>query len=71
MPVLCGQVVIAPKPPQPLDKGLPGAGLLAHIAVDKYLDHIPLHRTQQRLERLGCCCRVRCCATGWRPVPNF
>jgi transposase len=48
-----GQVVTAPKPPQPLAKGLPGPGLLAHVAVDKYLDHLPLHRTAQRLERLG------------------
>jgi transposase len=48
-----GNLAIAPKPPQPIDKGLPGPGLLAHIAVDKYLYHIPLHRTQQRLEMLG------------------
>jgi transposase len=48
-----GQVVMATKPPQPIEKGLPGPGLLAHIAVDKYLDHLPLHRTHQRLLRLG------------------
>jgi transposase len=48
-----GQVVLAPKPPQPLDKALPGPGLLAQIIVDKYLDHIPLHRSEQRFERLG------------------
>ena len=48
-----GCVTIAPKPPQPIDKGLPGPGLLAHIITDKYLDHIPLHRTEQRLARLG------------------
>jgi transposase len=48
-----GCVTSAAKPPQPIDRGLPGPGLLAHIAVDKYLDHIPLHRTQQRLLRLG------------------
>jgi transposase len=48
-----GQVAMAAKPPQPIDRGLPGPGLLAHVAVDKYLDHIPLHRTQQRLLRLG------------------
>jgi transposase len=48
-----GQVVMAAKPQQPIDKGLPGPGLLAHIGTDKYLDHIPLHRTQQRLLRLG------------------
>lgn len=47
------QVVIAPKPPQPLDKSLPGAGLLAQIIVDKYQDHLPLHRSEQRFGRLG------------------
>lgn len=48
-----GHVVIAAKPPQPIEKGLPGPGLLAHIATDKYLDHIPLNRTHQRIHRLG------------------
>jgi transposase len=48
-----GHVVMAPKPSQPIDKGLPGPGLLAVIATDKYLDHLPLHRTEQRMERLG------------------
>jgi transposase len=48
-----GHVVLAPKPPQPLERALPGPGLLAQILVDKYLDHIPLHRTEQRFERLG------------------
>lgn len=48
-----GHVVLAPKPPQPLDRALPGPGLLAQIVTDKYLDHIPLHRTEQRFTRLG------------------
>jgi transposase len=48
-----GHVVLAPKPPQPIDKGLPGPGLLAQIVTDKYQDHLPLHRTEQRFERLG------------------
>ena len=65
-----GHVTLAPKPPQPLDKALPGPGLLSQIMVDKYQDHIPLHRTEQRFERLGAPCRARRCATGWRPVPN-
>ena len=47
------QVVLAPKPPQPIDKGLPSPGLLAVIISDKYLDHIPLHRSENRLARLG------------------
>jgi transposase len=48
-----GEVVLTPKPAQPIDKGLPGPGLLASIGTDKYLDHIPLHRTEGRIERLG------------------
>jgi|SRR5580692_45775 transposase len=48
-----GHVVLAPKPPQPIDKGLPGPGLLAQILTDKYLDHLPLNRTEQRFARLG------------------
>jgi transposase len=48
-----GHVVLAPKPPQPLDRALPGPGLLAQIVTDKYLDHIPLHRSEQRFQRLG------------------
>ena len=48
-----GQVVLASKPPQPIDKGLPGPGLLAQIISDKYRDHIPLHRSENRLLHLG------------------
>ena len=32
-------VAIAPKPPQPIDKGLPGPGLLAHVVLSKYGDY--------------------------------
>src|SRR5271168_157642 len=48
-----GQVVIAPKPPQPIERGLPGPGLAAQIVVDKYQDHVPLYRSEARFERLG------------------
>ena len=48
-----GEVVIAPKPPQPLDRGLPGPGLGAQLIVDKYQDHIPLYRSEGRFARLG------------------
>jgi transposase len=36
-------VVCAPLPPRPIDRGLPGAGLLAHVAVSKYADHLEHH----------------------------
>jgi transposase len=48
-----GQVVTAGKPTQPIDKGLPGPGLLAHVITEKYADHIPLHRQERRLARQG------------------
>ena len=47
------QVVTAPKPAQPIDKGLAGPGLLAAIAVGKYGDHLPLYRMEEILNRSG------------------
>jgi transposase len=49
-----GEVVIAaPKPAMPIAKGLPGPGLLAHLIVSKYVDHLPLNRLEQVYERQG------------------
>lgn len=48
-----GKVSIAPPPPAPIEKGLPGPGLLAHVVLSKYEDHSPLYRQQQQLARLG------------------
>jgi transposase len=48
-----GQVVIADRLPEPIDKGLPGPGLLAHIAVSKYADHLPLYRLEGIFKRSG------------------
>ena len=36
-----------------INKGLPGPGLLAHIAASKYADHLPLHRLERILSRHG------------------
>jgi transposase len=53
-PKVCeGQVVVAPPPSAPIEKGLPGPGLLAYVAVNKYVDHLPLARQEARLEREG------------------
>lgn len=38
--------VVAPAPATPLVGGLPAAGLLAHLLVGKYIDHLPLYRQQ-------------------------
>lgn len=48
-----GHVITAPKPTQPIDKGMPGPGLLAHVVVNKYGDHLPLYRQEHILARLG------------------
>lgn len=46
-------VVIGELPPRPIDKGIAGPGLLAQIIIDKYTDHLPVHRQIQRFEREG------------------
>jgi len=43
--------VIAPLPERLLDRSLPSPGLLAHILVSKYCDHLPLYRQEQIYER--------------------
>jgi transposase len=48
-----GGVLIGALPVRPLDKAMAGEGLLAQILIDKYLDHLPLHRQMQRFERSG------------------
>jgi len=40
----CETIVQAPMPSLPIERGRPGPGLLAHVAVSKYCDHTPLHR---------------------------
>jgi len=46
-------VFIPPMPPRPIDKGIPGPGLLAHVLTSKYADHAPLNRLQGMLRRHG------------------
>ena len=48
----CG-IVTAPPPTGPIQKGLPGPALLAHIVVSKYDDHLPLYRQQEIFARQG------------------
>jgi transposase len=44
-------ILVAPLPERPLPKAIAGPGLLAQIIIDKYVDHLPLHRQQQRFSR--------------------
>jgi transposase len=49
----CQQIVQAPAPGRPIARGLAGPGLLAHVLVSKYCDHLPLHRQAQIYAREG------------------
>ena len=50
---LCETIFQAPAPELPIEKGRPGPGLLAHIAIAKYCDGIPLYRHAVILAREG------------------
>ncbi|HEY6925465.1 MAG TPA: IS66 family transposase [Steroidobacteraceae bacterium] len=45
--------VTAPRPPAPIARGLAAPGLLAHIIVSKFCDHLPLYRCERMLARFG------------------
>lgn len=47
------QIDIATKTPQPIEKGLSGPGLLAHVIVSKLGDHLPLYRLEHIFARHG------------------
>jgi len=49
----CGFIAQAPVPSLPIEKGVPGAGLLAHVLVSKFADHLPLYRQSQIYTREG------------------
>lgn len=49
----CETLVQAPVPPHIIDKGVPTTGLLAHVVVAKYLDHLPLYRQEGIFGRAG------------------
>ena len=49
----CERVVEATAPSRPIERGLPGPGLLAHVLVSKYGDHCPLYRQSEIFAREG------------------
>jgi transposase len=53
---VCGQcetLTQAPVPAQVIDKGIPTSGLLSHVLVAKYGDHLPLYRQENIFARAG------------------
>lgn len=49
----CDCIVQAEAPSRPIARGRAGAGLLAHVLVSKYCDHLPLYRQSEIYGRQG------------------
>lgn len=49
----CERVIEAAAPTRPIDRGLAGSGLLAHVLVSKYCEHQPLYRQSEIYAREG------------------
>jgi transposase len=49
----CDCIVQAEAPSRPIERGLAGPGLLAHVLVSKYCDHLPLYRQSEIYARQG------------------
>lgn len=47
------KIIIAQLPARPIDKGIAEPGLLAHVVIEKYVDHLPIYRQVQRFKREG------------------
>jgi transposase len=49
----CERIVQAAAPSRPITRGLAGPGLLAHVLISKYADHLPLYRQSEIYAREG------------------
>ena len=74
---VCEGVFQAPAPDLPIERGRPGPGLIAHVAVSKNCDGLPLFRQSVILAREGVEIDRATLATGsgarpggWRPWPG-
>lgn len=71
-------VATAAKPPQPIEKGLPGPSLLAYVAVSKLGDHLPLYRLERifarqqvHVARSTMCAWMRCAGELVKPLTRL
>jgi transposase len=49
----CSRIYQEPAPNRPVERSMAGAGLLAHILISKYGDHLPLYRQSDIYDREG------------------
>jgi transposase len=67
----CDHIVQAAAPSRPIERGVAGAGLLAHVLVAKYADHLPLYRQSEIYARQGIALeRSTVLTTGWFHPPS-
>nr|WP_256354421.1 IS66 family transposase [Variovorax sp. dw_308] len=62
--VACETIFQATAPSRPIARGVAGPGLLAHVMVSKYCDHVPLYRQSGIYARDGVCID-RSTMVGW------
>ena len=62
--------LVAPAPARVAMGGYASAGLIAWVALSKYVDHLPLYRLEQMSSRWGGRSAARRCATGSRWPPT-
>jgi len=48
-----GEITTAPAPSRPIEKGIAGPALMAQVVSDKFCEHLPLYRQEQRFKREG------------------
>lgn len=53
----CDCIVQAEAPSRPIERGMAGPGLLAHVLVSKYCDHSPLYRQSEIYALVDLCSR--------------
>lgn len=68
----------SPMPAQPIPRSIASPGLLSHVLISKFEDHLPLHRQEQMLRRIGIdiprstlCLWVIRCAELLKPMMNL
>jgi len=49
----CERIAQAPAPSRPIPRSMAGPGLLAHVLVSKFDDHLPLYRQNEIFARMG------------------
>ncbi len=67
----CEAFTQAALPSRPIERGRPGPGLLAHVLINKYADHLPLYRQSGIFERDGSILTARRWRIGSASPPRF